>query len=161
MSMTKRTLANVADKQQIVERLQKIQPESGRRWGVMTANEMVCHLADSFRMVIGEKQVAPLTEQLLAVPVPMSFVKWFALQVPLPWPKGTKTLPEVDPRRQGNKPTEFSTDLAELRRLLERFTRDPRDFAWQAHPIFGVMRDDEWYRWGYLHMDHHLRQFGA
>jgi hypothetical protein len=161
MSMTKRSLANVADKQQIVERLQKIQPESGRRWGVMTANEMVCHLADSFRMVMGEKQVAPLTEQLLAVPVPMSFVKWFALQVPLPWPKGTKTLPEVDPRRRGNKPTEFSTDLAELRRLLERFTRDPRDFAWQAHPIFGVMRDDEWYRWGYLHMDHHLRQFGA
>jgi len=159
--MAKRSLANIADKQEIAERLGKIQPDSARCWGVMTANEMICHLADSFRMVMGEKQVAPLTEPLLAVPVPMSFVKWFALQVPLPWPKGTKTLPEVDPTRQGSQPTNFAADLKELRRLFDRFTRNPRDFAWQPHPIFGVMRDDEWQRWAYLHMDHHLRQFGV
>ena len=112
-------------------------------------------------MVMGEKQVGPLTERLLPLPVPIAFVKWFALQVPLPWPKGTKTLPEVDPKRKGNQPTEFAADLAELRRLFERFTQEPRDFDWKPHPIFGVMRDDEWQRWAYLHMDHHFRQFGV
>jgi len=159
--MTKRTLSNIGDKQQIADRLEKIQPNSARCWGVMSANEMVCHLADSFRMVMGEKQVGPLTERLLPLPVPIAFVKWFALQVPLPWPKGTKTLPEVDPKRKGNQPTEFASDLAELRRLFERFTQEPRDFDWKPHPIFGVMRDDEWQRWAYLHMDHHFRQFGV
>jgi hypothetical protein len=29
-----------------------------------------------------------------------------------------------------------------------------------AHPIFGRMTEAEWMRWGYLHTDHHLRQFG-
>jgi hypothetical protein len=28
------------------------------------------------------------------------------------------------------------------------------------HPIFGRITRAEWLRWGYLHADHHLRQFG-
>jgi Protein of unknown function (DUF1569) len=28
------------------------------------------------------------------------------------------------------------------------------------HPIFGPMTAKDWMRWGYLHADHHLRQFG-
>ena len=27
--------------------------------------------------------------------------------------------------------------------------------------IFGAMTTERWKRWGYLHMDHHLRQFGV
>jgi hypothetical protein len=27
-----------------------VRPESGRRWGRMSGHQMVCHLADSFRM---------------------------------------------------------------------------------------------------------------
>jgi hypothetical protein len=30
-----------------------------------------------------------------------------------------------------------------------------------AHPIFGPMSEAAWLRWGYLHADHHLRQFGG
>jgi hypothetical protein len=159
--MAKRTLANAADKQQIVERLQKIQPSSAGRWGVMSANEMVCHLADSFRMVIGEKPVGPLTEKLLPITLPAPLLKWLVLDFPMRWPKGVKTRRELDPRRDGAKPTEFGADMHELRRLLEKFTRQPRDFEWQPHPMLGALRDGEWLRWGYLHMDHHLRQFGA
>ena len=29
------------------------------------------------------------------------------------------------------------------------------------HPFFGAMSPNQWLRWGYLHTDHHLRQFGA
>jgi len=27
--------------------------------------------------------------------------------------------------------------------------------------MFGLMPDRDWMRWGYLHMNHHLRQFGV
>ena len=27
------------------------------------------------------------------------------------------------------------------------------------HPAFGAMSAREWLRWGWLHADHHLRQF--
>ncbi|HEV2663419.1 MAG TPA: DUF1569 domain-containing protein [Blastocatellia bacterium] len=29
------------------------------------------------------------------------------------------------------------------------------------HPYFGAMSESQWMRWGYLHCDHHLRQFGV
>jgi hypothetical protein len=55
----------------------------------------------------------------------------------------------------------MESDLDELRHHLDRFSRQPRDFEFQPHPIFGQMTEKEWMRWGYLHMDHHLRQFGV
>jgi len=48
-----------------------------------------------------------------------------------------------------------------LRAAFERFTRQPLEYELQTHPIFGQMTEKEWMRWGYLHSDHHLRQFGA
>jgi hydrogenase maturation factor HypF (carbamoyltransferase family) len=61
----------------------------------------------------------------------------------------------------GTSPVEFERDLRELRSLLERFTRQPREFTWAAHPHFGTMNEEEWMRLAYLHADHHLRQFGC
>ena len=68
---------------------------------------------------------------------------------------------EVDSERGGTPPGAFEGDVRDLLRLLDRFTRKPQEFALRAHPIFGAMTEAEWMRWGYLHMDHHLRQFGA
>jgi hypothetical protein len=158
--MAKRTLANPEDKQQIVARLRKIQPTSARLWGKMTAPQMICHLADSFRVTIGEKPWALERVSVTPIPMPDWFVKWVAFHVPMRWPRGTPTRPEVDAQRNGTPPAEFAADCSELLRLLDRFTRRPRDFDWQPHPIFGAMTELEWMRWGYLHMDHHLRQFG-
>jgi hypothetical protein len=159
--MMKRTLANPSDKQQIVERLDKIQPSSPRVWGKMTAPQMICHLADSFRVTIGEKTWTTECISVTWVPMPRRFVKWVALELPLPWPRGLATRPEVDQESGGTPPQEFQTDRNELLRLLDRFTRSTRDFDWQPHPMFGLMADADWMRWGYLHMDHHLRQFGV
>jgi hypothetical protein len=59
----------------------------------------------------------------------------------------------------GTKPAAFADDVARLLQLLEQATSaEPH---WHVHPRFGRLSDAEWLRWGYLHMDHHLRQFGA
>ena len=60
-----------------------------------------------------------------------------------------------------HQPIGFDSDLRELQDLMDRFTRQPKDFQWQPHPHFGCMIDREWMRLAYLHVDHHLRQFGA
>jgi len=44
---------------------------------------------------------------------------------------------------------------------VELITAPKTSFGWPSHPILGGMSDAAWLRWGYLHMDHHLRQFGA
>lgn len=159
--MARKTLSNPANKQEIVERVQKVQPSSHRLWGRMTAHSMICHLADSFRVTIGAKPWPPARISGTPIPLPRRFVKWVALDLPIAWPRGLQTRPEVDPEKNGTPPIDFEADVQELYRLLDRFTRRPRDFEWQPHPMFGLMADADWMRWGYLHMDHHLRQFGV
>ena len=151
-----KTLANAADKQEILHRLTRIGPASQRRWGKMTVEQMVCHLCDAFRVCVGEKDAKLNSNRLKR-----SVFKWIGLWAPMQWPHGVSTVPECDAKVGGTAPTELNRDLIELRRLLERFTEQPREFEWRQHPIFGSMTDEEWMRWGYLHMDHHLRQFGA
>jgi hypothetical protein len=122
---------------------------------------MICHLADSFRVTMGEKPWETARVSVTPIPMPDWFVKWVALDAPLRWPRGTPTRPEVDAEKGGTAPGTFESDVRDLLCLLDHFTRQPRDFSWQPHPFFGAMTDAEWMRWGYLHTDHHLRQFGA
>jgi hypothetical protein len=151
-----KSLSNQIDLATLLERLKKLRPESRRQWGKMSPNQMICHLNDdSFKGVMGEKEISPI-----GTIFHKTVIKWIALRSPLTWPKGVKTRPEVDQEIGGTPPVEFEKDRKELIQILDRFTRERRDFEWQPHPIFGIMSDEEWMRWGYLHVDHHLRQFG-
>jgi DinB family protein len=151
-----RTLARPGDAAEILRRLRSVRPESVRRWGRMSAHQMLCHLADSFRMALGEQAVAPA-----GGPLRRTVVKWFALYGPLPWPPGILTRPELDQEGGGTRPGEFAADAARVEALLERFTAPTRRLDGRRHPTFGPMSDAAWLRWGYLHTNHHLRQFGA
>ena len=151
-----KTLLNPNDRAEVLARLQSVHATTPRRWGKMSAHQMVCHLGDGFRMYMGLKPVSPLP-----VPYPRTLVKWVALWVPISWPKGFKTAPELDQQVGGAPPAAFDYDMRELRNLVDRCTRQPREFQWQPHPHFGQMSDREWMRLAYLHVDHHLRQFGA
>jgi hypothetical protein len=151
-----KTLANPKDRDEILQRLSAIAPSSQRRWGKMSAVQMICHLCDALRVSIGEIEAKPADTFLSR-----TMLRWAALWVPAQWPHGVRTVPECEQGLGGTPPGQFESDLIELRRLLDRFTEQPRSFEWQAHPIFGPLSDRGWLRWGYLHMDHHLRQFGA
>jgi hypothetical protein len=122
----------------------------------MSAHQMVCHLSDCFRMATGRKQVSEATGLLQR-----TVVKWVALYAPLPWPAGILTRPEVDQEIGGTSPIEFAADVAGLEALLDVVTAQAAAAGPPVHPIFGRMTNADWLRWGYLHMDHHLRQFGA
>jgi hypothetical protein len=152
-----KTLARQRDKAEILGRLRALRPDSARRWGRMSAHQVVCHLSDAFRMGIGQKPVSHAAGLLQR-----TMVKWIALYLPLSWPAGSLlTRPEIDQEVGGTRPVDFAADVARLEALLELVTARPRSFDWQLHPIFGSMSEAAWLRWGYLHMDHHLRQFGA
>jgi hypothetical protein len=88
-------------------------------------------------------------------------MKWLALWLPLPWTHGVPTVPECDANIGGTPPAELERDKGELLELLDQFTTPLNGLEQQAHPFFGKMTEKEWLRWGYLHVDHHLQQFGA
>lgn len=151
-----KSLAQPCDRAEILGRLKAVRADSVRRWGRMGAHEMVCHLSDAFRVALGLKDVGPV-----AIPIPRVVIRWMALYLPLRWPAGIPTWDEIDPRRGGTRPTDFEADVATLEELLERFTERAGSLEGGPHPTLGRMSRADWLRWGYLHVDHHMRQFGA
>ena len=150
-----KTLHHPRDREQILSRLQRVGPGTSRRWGKMSAHQMICHLSDGFRLYMGLMSVAAP-----GFPYPSKLLKWGCLWVPLRWPKGFHTVRELDQQIGGTRPVDFDRDVAELSGLLNRFSRNPPQFDW-PHPYLGRMSVAEWMRLGYLHSDHHLRQFGV
>ena len=96
-----KTLADAQCRKEIAERVGRIRADSQRQWGKMSAHQMVCHLADSFRGVMGERSLA------LTPTFGHGIIKWIALYAPLQWPHGLKTMPEVDQEIGGTKPAEL------------------------------------------------------
>jgi len=151
-------LGDPAVREEIAQRIANVLPDSGAAWGRMTAPQMLCHLTDSYRVGMGEKSASPASGFL-----PQSFLKWMALRFPAPWPRGVATRPEVEqgPGGGGTPPGDFERDRAELLAVVRNFSNPERTFSWHPHPAFGPLTEWEWMRWGYLHADHHLRQFGV
>jgi hypothetical protein len=153
-----KTLARDRDATEILRRLGMVRHDSVGRWGRMSPHQMVCHLSDGYRLVTGE-----LTSPLVATRVPRLVMKWVALYLPVRWPTGIATTPELDQAAGcGTRPVDFPADVAELERLLTTLAAERSGrLTGIVHPIFGAMSEPAWLRWAYLHADHHLRQFGV
>lgn len=148
-------MASIADRatlDALVRRLQALEPGAPRRWGTLTPAEALCHLADACASVLGRPGGAPAPERRL--------VKWLALRSPLPWPRGVRTLPHIDPRAGGTRPTDFELDRQRAILGLRAVAEAPPEALPSAHGRFGAMNADDWRRWAYRHTDHHLKQFG-
>lgn len=141
--------------QALLERLNRLQPETIPQWGKMSANQMICHLNDSYALPMNGKSAS---EQITFLN--RTLIRWLALRAPMPWPKGVPTRPEVDQFAGGTPPTSFPLDKVTLASTIRKFASQPPTFSFNRHPIFGPLTHWEWMRWGYLHADHHFRQFG-
>ena len=149
-----KTLSQQNDKQEVLRRIAKLKADQTRRWGKMSCHQMVVHLSDSLLCPMGERAASRAS-----VPVPRGVYRWVALYIPVQWPHGIATRPEMEQGVGGTQPVEFSRDREKLVTLIGRFTHDR--FEWAEHPMFSAMSEKDWMRWGYLHCDHHLRQFGV
>jgi hypothetical protein len=151
-----KTFAQEDCRAEILRRLRTVRPDSPRLWGQMSAHQMICHLTDACRIALGQKQVS-----LATGPLQRTLLKWTALYLPIRWPAGVATRPEIDQRCGGTMPADFAMDVAQLEAVLDLIATRPRGQEWPDHPIFGRMSHDAWMRWAYLHADHHLRQFNV
>lgn len=148
-----KSLADPARRREIEDRLARVRPGDRAQWGKMSVHQMICHMTEAFRCALGQKSVAPVR---LALPTPI--MRWIALRAPITWPHGFPSPPEIAQDRDGTPPVEFAQDHAALLAAYREFCAGLPDPC-PAHPYFGRMTADDWQRWGYLHTDHHLRQF--
>jgi hypothetical protein len=148
-----KTLADPAVCSELTSRLASVERGTTRRWGTMSAQEMLCHVSDALEVALGDRPPSAMRPR-----GPQRMMKWLALWLPVPWPRNVATGGNVDPHRDGTRPTVFDADRDRAVRLLHRLASSAQP---RAHPIFGAMSARDWLRWGYLHTDHHLRQFGC
>jgi hypothetical protein len=148
-----KSLSNPQDAAEIRTRILALTAEDQPQWGVMNVNQMLCHLRGPYLFALSPE---PTVHTKLAVPPKVA--KYIALRSPLPWPKGLPTLPELKIGGAAMDTTTFDGDRATLLDALDRFCAAPS--ITKDHSFFITMTHADWMRWGYLHADHHLRQFG-
>lgn len=137
-----------------MDRFQALSDSAPRRWGSMTAHQMLNHVRHLLEVALGERTMADFSNAITRNPV----VRWLAIE--LPWPKG-RINPPV--KMLDDRLLPFAEERNLLIEAMGRFAdshaRDPGRIV--ASPILGPITLDSWSRLQGKHLDYHLRQFGA
>jgi len=151
-----KNILNEKDRNNIINRIQNLLPDSKKQWGKMNVNQMICHVSDQIKMSIGVIKTKFVGNFILK-----TLVKRMAL-LGMPIPKGkVQTVKELNQEKDGTKPTEFEKDKRLLIELIKDFDKSYLIEKKIVHPAFGSMNKSQWGRLAYLHLDYHLKQFSA
>jgi uncharacterized protein DUF1569 len=134
----------------IVRRVQALRPDSERKWGKMSVDQMLWHVNDALALSLGDITVPP--EKL---PMPRGLLKFVVLN--LPWSKGAPTHSAFVAKRN----YDFTAERARCLQLIDKVVSRELQDTWPEHPVFGRMSGGQVSRLHAKHLDHHLTQFGV
>ena len=146
----KKKLLDEHNKQEIIHRILQLEPASKGTWGNMTVNEMLFHCNKINKNILDAKppdNVPTFKEKLMKI-VGLHLMKGF--------PKGVKTSSKYLPQPIDN--IDFHTLQKELVDSIQ-YISHYKSAIYGIHPFFGPLNTQEWRRFIWMHMDHHLRQF--
>lgn len=151
-------LPNVFDSQvtaQLIERLQKIQPETKRLWGTMDAGQMLAHCNVAYEYVFepGKYKSPPAILKLI--------MKWLVkpkIVNEVPYKQGLPTGSDFKIKDLKN----FGAEKERLISFIEKTQKAGLGyFEGKESHGFGKLTGYQWNNMFYKHLDHHFRQFGA
>jgi hypothetical protein len=144
-------LHDPAVRDSIRTRLQKLNPDSPRKWGTMSVDQMLFHCNQAMRNALGE-----YTPKATSAPMPKSLLKFIVFN--LPWMKGAPTTPEF----VAGERYSFGAERDRLLKLIDEFTKRSVDATtWGRDAAFGDLNGRDWSRLQAKHLDHHLKQFNV
>ena len=133
-------------------RARRLTPAHQAQWGKFTVDRMLAHMVDAFRMGMGEIEVRPRKIPVIGTwPFNILFIRFVGM------PKNAPTAREIIQR----PPLSIEDELRELEAAMDRFAAQRDRTEWPRHPAFGKLSRKSWGMLGYVHTDHHLRQFGV
>ena len=151
-----KNILDLSTQSEIKGRITSLNDKSIRLWGKMSVNEMICHCSDQVKMAVGEIPTKYVGNFFLK-----TFVKHIIL-LGMPAPKGkVETVPELKQGVKGTIPITIEQDKETLLSFIQTF-KDKIDKSTNViHPAFGKLTTEQWARLCYIHLDHHLKQFGV
>jgi Protein of unknown function (DUF1569) len=142
-------------KQEIIDRLDKLTPDTQRKWGTMAVNQMLAHMNDAMKIALGMKPAVNKSNFFT------HNVTFNAAVYVLPtWPKGESTAPELNQQLLGTKARDFYTEVEFTKKMLD-IIEEREEAKFYPHPMFGKLSKKQWADLLYKHFQHHLRQFGV
>jgi len=137
----------------VISRIDTLQPASPRQWGKMGPAQMLAHCSIAMDMALGKLNPPRMFIGRLIGPL---FKSVFTNEKP--FGKNAPTAGSLVVADQ----KDFAREQQQLKLKIRQFsgggeaqcTRNP-------HPFFGSLSPQAWSRGMYKHLDHHLRQFGV
>lgn len=135
-------------------RVLRITPNNPRQWGTMSISQMLHHLSLPCGGALGFYKHPDESYLVSRTLFRWILVDWFPEQpVGLRLPKGFK-IPH-------GAQFDFDFEKTQLLTILDAAWNARSAADWGPHPMFGPMTVKEWGKLFQIHIDYHLRQFGA
>jgi hypothetical protein len=151
-----KTIADPSVRSSLSFRILLLTPKAERRWGTMTAGQMLCHIAAGMEQALGRKEDEDASNLLLRT------VGRVAILRILPkFPHGLPTSKAMSQTGVVADPSGFDASRDKALALLEECGAWPSDRPMPTHPALGPLTNAERGILTWKHLDHHLRQFGV
>ncbi|WP_266367031.1 DUF1569 domain-containing protein [Tellurirhabdus rosea] len=153
MKQSKKNLLDLPAAEEIVARVKNLKVTNAPHWGRMNASEMLLHCNLCMTQILeGDMPFAPTT-------LKQRVIRFLSFNVVPQFPKNLKTHHRNDTKGLVSE-AEFEAQKKRFINVIETFGRHQQPIA-LTHPAFGTLNTRQWGLAAWMHMDHHLRQFGV
>lgn len=153
--VVRKSLHNQEDFLEIKQRISILKPDAERKWGRMTAAQMLTHCSQVLKVPM-KRTVLPKTFFLFRwVGILTKYeMKTFNNGIPPNMPTFKKLIINFD--------CDFDVSKRELLKTLDEYEEFRRHRKMLSkHELFGKMTDENWGFLEYKHLNHHLKQFSV
>jgi len=148
-----KSIYNADDNKEVIERINKLTPESKAQWGKMTVDQMLSHCQAPLDFTFGN---TPMKANFL-----MRIIGKILKKKVLGGTEFKKNSPTA-PAFIRTEKYDFDQTKKELIEKIGIFSElGKKAIKTTNHPFFGELTYDEWSQMHTMHLDHHLRQFGV
>lgn len=142
------------DVNEIIDRINKLTPETEALWGKMSVSQMLAHCNVTYEMAYENIHPAPNSFVKLMLKL---FVKNSVVNE-TPYKKSSQTAPAFIIKADKDFAKEKDRLITYIKKTNEL---GASHFDGRKSLSFGALNKTEWNNMFYKHLDHHLSQFGA
>ena len=149
-----KNIFNATDTNELINRINKLTPNSKPNWGKMSVSQMLAHCNVTYELVFENKHPKPNALKKF-------FLKMFVKNLVVnekPYKKSSMTAPEF----LVSDEKDFETEKKRLINYINKTQQlGASHFEGKHSHSFGPLSSPEWNNMFYKHLDHHLTQFGV
>lgn len=149
-----KSVFNLNDVNEVINRIDRLTPETKALWGSMSVSQMLAHCNVSYEMAYENIHPKPNFFMKLIL---KSFVKKYVVSE-IPYKQSLKTAPAfiiTEDKDFAKEKERLVNYIKKTQELGEAF------FDGKESHSFGPLNKTEWNNMFYKHLDHHLHQFGV